>query len=266
MNSQEQVKEEPVEEYSVKGRINKQKRDFFLLYTAIFLNVMVILFFLITDVKPVLWLSVFFFFTIWYMVVSFVSLYKLSFKLFFSRSLFAFCFATLFWFLSYENYNVGYNEAKIKHDFELVNLTKNILGSNLPLEQQQEYLKILFSQYNAKIRIYSKEVKGVKEKNIIYQQDFQINEDITNYKLDTDFKRNIPLNDDSKIYMIAYTSYKEKEKTNPLLSAIAFNMLRIESWYKYGTDKIIINGLCFYVPFMVLWIFSLIIFRKEKKI
>ncbi len=266
MNSQEQLKEEPMEEYHVKKRTNKQKIDSLLLYTIVFFNLMIILFFVITDIKPLLWLSILYFFIIWYMVCSFLSLYKLSAKFFFGSFLFVFCIASLFWFLSYKNYNAGYNQAKMKHEFELVNLTKNILGSNLPLEQQQEYLKILFSQYNAKIRIYSKEVKGVKEKNIIYQQDFQINEDITNYKLDTDFKRNIPLNDDSKIYMIAYTSYKEKEKTNPLLSAITFNMLRIESWYKYGTDKIIINGLCFYVPFIVLWIFSLIIFRKEKKI
>ena len=265
MNSQEQLKEEPVEEYHAKKRINKQKNSSLLFYTAIFFNIMVILFFLITDVKPVLWLSVFFFFTIWYMVVSFLSLYKLSFKLFFGSFLFAFCFAALFWFLSYGNYNVGYNEAKIKHDFELVNLTKNILASNLPLEQQQEYLKILFSQYNAKIRIYSKEIKNLKEKNIIYQQDFQINENITNYKLDTDFKKKIPLNDDSKIYMMTYTSYKEKEKINPLLSAITFNILRTEPWYKYGSDKFIINGLCFYVPFMVLWIFALMIFTKKKE-
>jgi hypothetical protein len=179
---------------------------------------------------------------------------------------FVFCFAALFWLLSYKNYNIGYNEAKMKHDFELVNLTGNILDSNLSSEQQQEYLKIFFSQYNAKIRIYSKDRKELKEKNIIYQQDFQIKGGITNYKLDTDFKRNIPLNDDSKIYMMAYTSYKEKEKMNPLLSAITFNILRTEPWYKYGTDKIIINGLCFYVPFIVLWIFSLIIFRKEKEI
>lgn len=45
MNSQEQVKEESIEEYNVKERINKQKRDSFLLYTAIFFNVMIILFF-----------------------------------------------------------------------------------------------------------------------------------------------------------------------------------------------------------------------------
>jgi hypothetical protein len=36
MNSQEQLKEEPVEEYHAKKRINKQKRDSFLLYTLIF--------------------------------------------------------------------------------------------------------------------------------------------------------------------------------------------------------------------------------------
>ena len=34
--------------------------------------------------------------------------------------------------LSYKNYNVGYNETKMKNEFELVTLTKNILGSNLP--------------------------------------------------------------------------------------------------------------------------------------
>lgn len=269
MNSQEQLKEEPIEEYHAKKRINKQKSSAFLLYTAIFFNIMVILFFLITDMKPMLWLSLFFFFTIWYMVVSFLSLYKISFKLFFGSFLFAFCFAASFWFLSYKNYNVGYNEAKIKHDFELVKLTQNILSSNLPSDRQQEYLKILFSQYNAKIRIYSKDRKELKEKNIIYQQDFQINENITNYKLDTDFKKNIPLNDDSKIYMMAYTSYKEKEKINPFVSAILFNMLKIEDknllfWYTNGMHKIIINSLCFYVPFIVLWCFLLIYLKKEK--
>ncbi len=265
MNSQEQVKEEPVEEYHAKKKINKKKSSALLFYTAIFFNIMVILFFLITDVKPVLWISLFFFFTIWYMIVSFLSLYEISFKLFFGSFLFAFCFAASFWFLSYKNYNVGYNEAKIKSEIELVKLTENILGSNLSTDQQQEYLKILFSQHNAKIRIYSKEKKELKEKNIIYQQDFQINENIRNYKLETDFKMTIPLKDDSKIYILAYTSYKEKEEINPFLSAITFNILRMKPWYKYGTDKITINGLCFYAPFMVLWIFALIFFTKKKE-
>lgn len=269
MNSQEQLKEEPVEEYHSKKRTNKRKTDSLMFYTIIFLNLMIILFFIITDIKPILWLSAFFFFTIWYMIVSFLSLYKLSFRFFFGSFLFAFCIAALFWFLSYKNYNVGYNETKMKNEFELVTLTKNILGSNLPSEQQQEYLKILFSQYNAKIRVYSKERKELKEKNIIYQQDFQIKKGVTNYRLDTDFKMNIPLNDDSKIYIMDYTSYKEKEKINPFVSAILFNMLKIEDknllfWYTNGMHKIIINSLCFYVPFIVLWCFLLIYLKKEK--
>lgn len=269
MNSQDQLKEEPVEEYHSKKRTNKQKKDSLMFYTIIFFNLMIILFFIITDIKPILWLSAFCSFLFCYMVVSFLSLYKLSFRFFFGSFLFVFCIAALFWLLSYKNYNVGYNEAKMKNEFELVTLTKNILGSNLPSEQQQEYLKILFSQYNAKISVYSKERKELKEKNIIYQQDFQIKKGVTNYSLDTDFKMNIPLNDDSKIYIMDYTSYKEKEKINPFVSAISFNMLKIEDktllfWYTNGMHKIIINSLCFYVPFIVLWIFLLLLLKEKE--
>lgn len=271
MNSQNQLKEEPVEEYHAKKRnLTPTKRDFSFI-TIIFFIVLLILTLIKGNVNPYLWLSAFFFLLFCYILVVFLSLLpKKTIITFIGCTMFSFCFAAPFWFLSYKNYNFGYNEAKIKYECELLNLTKNILSSNLSSDQQQEYLKMLFSQHNAKIRIYSKEKKELKEKNMIYQQDFQIKKGVINYELDTDFMMTIPLNDDSKKYILAYTSYKEKEKINPFLAAITFNVL-FTNWQMPETNLLFwskknnMNSLCFFIPFIVLWLFSLIVLNVKGK-
>ncbi len=199
MNSQKQLKEEPLAEYHIKRRKLKRTISNILFITAVTLIVLLSLVIacniiitlnilslqdlviIMKNIKPYLWLSVFYFIIFLYFFVSYFSITsKIEFN-FIYYVLLIFLLSALFWNLSNKNYNLGYYSSQTKYEMELIRLTEDILNSNISVEQQQEYLKILFSQHNAQIKIYQKDLKD----NVIYKQDFQINQDIKNYKLDT---------------------------------------------------------------------------------
>lgn len=126
----------------------------------------------------------------------------------------------------------------------------------------------MFAQYNAQVEIYQKDLRD----NIIFKQDFKIEKGITEYELDTCFSTDINLKRENKKYIMAYTSYKQKDNRNSFLSAITLNIINPHkihyehnSWILFKTGSII-NSLCFCVPFVVLWTFLLIILTKKKEI
>ena len=268
MNSQNQLKEEPLAEYHVKKRKLNEKLNSVFFVTSISLCLMTIFLLVKEIVNPYFWIATFYFILFCCFLVFYL---KKSFKSFIINLLFVFSFATLFWLLSYEYYSVGVNEIKTKYEYEMTQLTRNILNSNLPKGQQQEYLKILFSQYNAQVEICQKDLKdNMIHKNIIYQQDFKIGKGVSNYELDTDFKNRFLLNNDSQKYYISYTSYKVKENINPFLSALTFNLFDVQYYAPYKvpflfkSKKTIENSLCFFFPLFVL-LMLLIPLSSEKE-
>ena len=260
MDSKEQIKEEPIEEYNVKKRKTKQKKQILFSYIILFIAAL-ILFIMMDMVNPYLWLTCTFLLLFWGCFLSCVAITgrkKISFIYYF---FFIFVLSALFWSLSDKNYELGYYNSQLKNEKQLIKLTESILNSNLPVEQQQEYLKILFAQHNAQIEIYQKDLKD----NIIFKKDFKIEKGVTNYKLDTDFATDINLKQENKKYTMTYTSYEEKYNRNPFLSAITLNGIKYktDSWILFKTGSIL-NSLCFCAPFVVLWCFLLIYLKKEK--
>ncbi|MCR4663310.1 MAG: hypothetical protein K5622_05435 [Endomicrobiaceae bacterium] len=268
MNSQEQLKEEPLEEYHVKKRKTKQKALVFL--TIEFLVFGLILFIMMKSVDPYVWLCGFF---VLFFLFLFASYYialsnrkKFNFIYYF---LLIFVLSALFWSLANKNYNLGYYNSQFKNETELITLTESILNSNLPVEQQQEYLKLLFAQHNAQVEIYQKDLKD----NIIFKQDFKIERGVENYKLDSEFGTDIILKQENKKYFMYYTSYKEKDNTHPFLSAVTLNTVNNHNGFYFNVDvfsyglsrRNLINSLCFFVPFFVLWIFLLIYLNSSSE-
>ena len=260
MNSQEQIKEEPLEEYNVKRRKTKQKKQILFSYIILFIAALII-FVMMDKVNPYLWLTCTFLLLFWGCFLSCVTITgrkKISFIYYF---LLIFVLSALFWSLSYKNYELGYYNSQLKNEKQLIKLTESILNSNLSVEQQQEYLKILFAQHNAQVEIYQKDLKD----NIIFKQNFKIEKGVTNYKLDTDFATDINLKQENKKYVMVYTSYEEKYNRNPFLSAVTLNIVKYktDSWFLFKTGSIL-NSLCFCVPFVVLWIFLLLLLKEKE--
>ena len=205
------------------------------------------------SVNPYLWLGGFFVLFFWFLFTSYIAIpHRKKFN-FVYCFLFIFILSSLFWYLADKNYNLGYYNSQSKNEAELINLTRSILNSNLSVEQQQEYLKILFSQHNAQVKIYQKDLKD----NIIFKQDFKIKEGVVNYKLDTDFGTDIVLKQENKKYIMSYISYEEKDNKNPFLSAITLNTINNHNGFYFNVDvfsyglsrRNLINSLCFFVPF-----------------
>ena len=219
-------------------------------------------------VNVYLWLALSSFLFVWVCFVSYIVVSRRKKFNFIYYFLLIFALSALFWNLSNKNYNLGYYDSQSKNEAELINLTESILNSNLSVEQQQEYLKLLFSQHNAQVKIYQKDLKD----NIIFKQDFKIKEGVVNYKLDTDFGTDIVLKQENKKFVMSYTSYEEKDNKNPFLSAITLNTINNHNGFyfnvdvfSYGLSRIkLINSLCFFVPFLVLWIFLLVLLKDNK--